>query len=197
MLILQDKFFRQFLIRFLLVFAVGYFGSLAVIGLAAPGGRHSVFIERYLDFITWMRWALLYGSKWVLAWFGIDTYLTTDFHIRYVNGRGVYLAYDCIGYGVMAFWIALVAALPGKWLHKTKWMLAGMIILYIINVARIAMFLVVTNKNTQMPLGLDHHTWFNIFAYLAIFILLYFLYRKTGGFSENNTDTRKNRNTIS
>ena len=30
------------------------------------------------------------------------------------------------------------------------------------------------NKNWQMPLQLDHHTWFNIAAYTFIFILIYF-----------------------
>lgn len=175
----SDKVFRKFVIQFLLVFCIAYFGTLAVIGLAAPEGRYSAFVDHYADYVSWMRWALLGASKWMMSFFGADTYITPDFHLRYVNGRGVYLAYDCVGYGVMSFWIALVLAFPGKWIKKAGWLLSGLLILYVINVARISLFLYVTNKNSEMPLGIDHHTWFNIFAYLAIFIMLYYFYRST------------------
>ena len=178
--LVKDQYFLRFLFRFLLVFALGYFGSIAVIGLSSPGQWYSPFIDQYLDYISWMRQALLAGSQWMLSLFGIDTYITPNFHIRYFQGRGVFLAYDCIGYGVMSFWIALVVSLQGRWVKKTAWIILGLALLYLINIARISLFLVVTNKNTQMPLGLDHHTWFNIFAYLVIFILLYFFYRSTG-----------------
>lgn len=197
MSILRDRFFLRFLIVFTAVFAFCYFGSLAVIGLSAPGGQYSPFVARYLDFISWIRWALLAGSKGFLSIVGIDTYITPQYHIRYVNGKGVFLAYDCIGYGVMSFWIALVTALPGTFKNKLSWILKGIFILYLINVARISLFLVVTNRNTEMPLGLDHHTWFNIFAYLAIFILLYFLNRSTGMRLKQGKENSKNSNTTS
>lgn len=177
--LLNDKVFRSFILKFILIFSVGYFGTQVWIGLAAPGGHYVPFIEKYLDYISWMQVALLKGSQFVLLLFGIETYTTADFHLRYVNGRGVLLAFDCVGYGVMSFWIALIIALPGKIVKKISWILLGLSVLYIINVARISLFLVVTNKNTTMPLGLDHHTWFNIFAYIAIFTLLYFFYSST------------------
>lgn len=174
---LSDKAFRWFLIRFLLIFFTVYFGTQAMIGLTAPGGTYSPFLAKYFDYVTWLRVSLLQGSKILLSAFDINTYTTADFRIRYVDGRGVYLAFDCLGYGVMSFWLALVTAMHDKIWHKVKWLFLGLFSLWFINVCRISIFLVVTNKNTEMPLGIDHHTWFNIFAYIAIFLLLFFYYR--------------------
>ena len=88
------------------------------------------------------------------------------------------IAMDCVGYGVYSFWIAFVAANRGKFWKKTLWILLGVIVLWFINVIRITLFLVAINKGWPMPLGIDHHTWFNIVAYLMIFILIW-LYDKS------------------
>ena len=80
---------------------------------------------------------------------------------------------DCVGYGVYSFWIAFVAANTGTFLKKTIWIVAGLIGLWFINVIRITLFLTSINKGWPMPLGLDHHTWFNIFAYLLIFGMIW------------------------
>ena len=65
--LVKDQYFLRFLFRFLLVFALGYFGSIAVIGLSSPGQWYSPFIDHYLDYISWMRSALLAGSHWMLS----------------------------------------------------------------------------------------------------------------------------------
>ena len=94
------------------------------------------------------------------------------FLIRINGGRGVIIAMDCVGYGVYSFWIAFVAANRGKFWKKAIWILLGVVVLWFINVIRITLFLVAINKGWPMPLGIDHHTWFNIVAYLMIFILV-------------------------
>jgi hypothetical protein len=40
--------------------------------------------------------------------------------------------------------------------------------------------LVAINRQWAMPLGIDHHTWFNIFAYGAIFGLMFFFEKGSG-----------------
>ena len=170
----NNKGFIKFVIRFLLIFALCYLGSLAVIGLSAPGGYYNAFIDHYLNFISWIRSSLLFGTKAVLKLAGIDTYYVGEYILRKVNGRGVKLVYGCIGYGVMSFWLAFIAASSIKPVKKIKWIAGGLLLIWGINITRIALLLVATNNNWKMPFGWDHHTWFNIVAYIAIFTMMYF-----------------------
>ena len=170
----SNKGFIKFVIKFLLIFALCYLGSLAVIGLSAPGGYYSPFINHYLNFISWIRVSLLFGTKTVLKVAGIDTYYVGEYILRKVNGRGVKLVYGCIGYGVMSFWIAFIAASSSKFKKKIVWITGGLLLIWLINISRISLLLVATNNNWKMPLGWDHHTWFNIVAYIAIFTMMYF-----------------------
>ena len=175
---LKDKAFILFVAKFLLVFAVCYYGTLAWIGITVPGGIYSPFIDHYLDYVTWIRNSLLYGSKFQLTLFGIDTYIAGDYNLRMVNGRGVRMVYECVGYGVMSFWIAFVVASAGSLKRKIFWLATGLIGIWLLNITRVSLLLVATNKGWPMPLGLDHHTWFNIFAYLFIFIFMYLFNRQ-------------------
>lgn len=175
---LKDKTFTFFIVKFLLIFAVLYYGTLVWIGLTVPGGSYSSFIDKYLDYITWIRNSLLYGSKFQLSVFGIDTYIAGDYNLRMVNGRGVRMVYECVGYGVMSFWIAFVVASSGTIKRKLFWLMAGLLGIWLLNITRVSLLLVATNKGWPMPLDIDHHTWFNIFAYLFIFTFMYLFNRQ-------------------
>ena len=183
---LKDKAFIRFVVKFLLVFAACYFGTLAWIGITVPGGIYSQFSDRYLDYVTWIRNSLLYGSKFQLSLFGIETYIAGDYNLRMVNGRGVRMVYECVGYGVMSFWIAFVVASAGSLKRKLFWLATGLIGIWLLNITRVSLLLVATNKGWPMPLGLDHHTWFNIFAYLFIFIFMYLFNRQDKEREVNN-----------
>jgi len=176
---LTDKVFVRFVIKFLLVFAICYYGTIAVIGLTVPGGHYSPFIDHYLDYVSWIRNSLLYGSKAVLAVFGLDTYVVGDHNLRVFNGRGIRIEYVCVGYGVMSFWIAFVVASAGTLKKKIIWCLGGLIFIWLLNITRLCLLLVAINKGWPMPLGLDHHTWFNIFAYIFIFIFIFLFNRQS------------------
>lgn len=161
--------FLIYLIKFAAVFCILYFGTLAWIGIAAPGGVYSPFVEKYLDYVSWIKISLVNATGWILSIFGISTLKQPGFLIRFEGGRGVIIAMDCVGYGVYSFWIAFVAANTGTLSRKIKWILFGVLALWFINVLRITLFLTSINKGWPMPLGLDHHTWFNICAYIFIF----------------------------
>ncbi len=175
--LLKDRTFTSFVIRFLLIFAVLYFGTLAVIGLAAPGGLYSPFIDHYLDYVSWIKTSLVKGTAFFAGLFGYETYEVPNHIIRVVNGSGVRIAYSCVGYGVYSFWVAYVLASRGSAGKKAVWALSGVVALWTINVLRIGLLLIALNRNWPMPLGLDHHTWFNIVAYLVIFFMIYFFER--------------------
>lgn len=168
------KSFYKYLLKFLLLFAVFYYGTKIMSGLATAGGYYSLFIHTYLDYVSWLRASLVHGGGYIAALFAYSTEILPGFVLKVVDGKGVFVSYGCAGYGVMSFWAAFVLANQLGFTKKAIWLLGGLLLLWGINVTRIGLFLVAINKGWPMPLGLNHHTWFNIFAYLAIFTMMYF-----------------------
>lgn len=184
----NDKKFWLYLLKFAGVFCICYFGTLAVIGIAAPGGLHSLFVEKHLDYVSWIKLSLIHTTGFILSLFHIPTQTEPGFAIKFPGGKGVYIAMDCVGYGVYSFWIAFVVANRGKIVKKTGWIVGGLLGLWLINVVRITLYLTSLNRDWSFPFGIDHHTWFNIVAYLLIFFLI-FLYDKS--FSKNEITRRQ------
>lgn len=174
---IKNNSFLIYLLKFLGIFCLLYYGTLAVIGVAAPGGIYSPFVANYFDYVSWLKLSLIHAVGFILSFFQIQTHTEPGFLIRINGGRSVIIAMSCVGYGVYSFWIAFVAANKGKFLKKILWAVFGVLALWLINVIRITLFLVAINKGWPMPLGIDHHTWFNIFAYLLIFFMIW-LYDK-------------------
>lgn len=171
--IFRNKGFLIFTIKLLLFFCIFYYGTELVIGLAAPGGLYSEWIDKYGDYVTGITNSLVWGTRTFVGLLGYDTYTADNFVVRIVNGTGVRIAYGCVGYGVLAFWLAYILAVSRSWKFKLIWLLLGWALLWLINVIRIGLLLIAYNKGWDMPLGIDHHTWFNIVAYSAIFIMMY------------------------
>ena len=166
--------FLIYLLKFIGVFCLAYYGTIAWIGLAAPGHYYSAFIHNYLDYISWIRASLLFGSKTLLNILGFSTYIPSAVTLKMLNGRGVHMGYDCIGYGVLSFWLAFIVANKGSLKAKLTWLFGGWILLWLINIGRISLLLVAINRNWSTPFHIEHHTLFNITAYMAIFILIFF-----------------------
>ncbi len=169
----RDKKIWVYLLKFAGVFCGCYFGTLLIIGLAAPGNYYSPFIAKYADYVSQVKLSLMAGTGFVLSLFNIKTHIEPGFLIRVTGGRGVFIAMDCVGYGVYSFWTAFVIANSGKFVKKLIWIIGGLLALWLVNVIRISLFLVAINKGWPMPLGIDHHTWFTIAAYLLIFLLIW------------------------
>lgn len=174
MFFLTDKKFLVFVAKLFGIYALLYYGTVAMIGIAAPGGMYSPFVEKYFDYVSGIKHTLIAGSSWLVGLFGYHTTAEPGFLLRVVGGRGVFIAMSCVGYGVYSFWIAYVVAnsMPVK--QKLVWIFGGVLALWTINVGRISLFLIAINNNSTMPFGIDHHTWFNIVAYGFIFIMIYF-----------------------
>ena len=172
--ILLNKEAFNYIIKFLLLFSLFYFGTKIIIGLSYKDGKYNPFVHDYLDYVSVIKKTLMFGAKVIAGLFGYATNYEPNFLIRVINKRGVIISQGCVGYGVMSFWLAYIISNHAKILKKIRWSLLGIFIIWIINVIRIGLFLVAINKDWKMPLGINHHTWFNIFAYIGIFILIYF-----------------------
>lgn len=116
----------------------------------------------------------MWGTKVFVSLFGYHTHMLMETQIRIVDGiGGVNVVYSCLGYGVTSFWIAFVFANRGSWKRKLAWMIGGTLALWFINVLRLSLVMLANNNNWAIPFGWDHHTWFNIFAYVLIFLMIY------------------------
>jgi exosortase/archaeosortase family protein len=165
-----------------------YFGTLAVEGMAAPEGKYySSFIDKYLDYVSWLRSSLTHATKLFVSAFGYHADLLSPTLLQVRGGRGVHVGYSCLGYGVLSFWIAFVFANRGSWKRKAAWIFGGAFVLWIINVLRISLVLLAANRNWEFPFGWDHHTWFNIVAYGTIFAMIWVYDRGTRIKPERNT----------
>jgi exosortase/archaeosortase family protein len=179
-----------YILKFAAAFCFFYFGTLAVIGLSTPESYYSPFVAKYLDYISLLRSSLLHTSKAVLSLFNINTDFRDRYTLMAAHG-GIRMVYTCIGYGVMSFWAAFVFANKGSWKRKTIWIIGGLFALWLINVLRISLLIVALDKKWPMPLGLDHHTWFNIVAYLLIFLMIYLYDRSSNEFLKLKSNNLK------
>lgn len=182
--ILKNKPFLIFAAKFILTFLVCYYLTLLVIGISAPGGTYNEFVAKNLNYIDWLRSSLLTGTKLLLKIFGTETYLNNKYNIRQVNGRGIVIVYECVGYGIMSFWTAFIVAFQGNLKKKIIWWLLGIILFWSINVVRLSLLLTATNKNWSFPFGWDHHTWFGIVAYSVMLYLLFLFDKKSDSFTD-------------
>jgi exosortase/archaeosortase family protein len=185
----QMKQFLSFVFKFILFFFLFYYGTKGVIALSATEGHYSKFVADYLDYVSMIKRSLIWGTRLLLSFFNIETYQVDPFIVRIKDGVGVRIAHGCVGYGVYSFWLAYVLANSWKVKTKLKFIVVGLFLLWLINVIRITLLLVTMQNNKSMPFGLDHHTWFNIVSYVAIFAMIYGFERNTvkGEKKSNNT----------
>lgn len=184
-----------YLLRFGGAFCLFYFGTLAVIGLSSPDNYYSRFVDDHLNFIDPLRFSLLWGAKNALSLWGYRSFLKDDFTLMLQSGEGVRMVYSCIGYGVMSFWGAFVIANRGSVKRKGLWVAGGWLALWVINVLRMALLLVAANRGWAIPLGWDHHTWFNVAAYALVFGMIYFYDRRFATANLAATKNTANQNT--
>lgn len=144
-----------------------------MIGLAAPGKYYSPFIENYLDYVSGLKQSMIWAVGKLAALLGYETYQLPDYIIRIKQGAGVKIAMSCVGYGVYSFWAAYVMVNDGSFKRKAIWAVGGLLLLWLINVIRITAVLIAVQNGNAMPLGIDHHTWFNIIAYGFIFLMIW------------------------
>ncbi len=173
-ILFKKQSFIQFILVFSVVFLLCYYGALFITGLAVPGGQYSPLAEKYFNIAAWLRSSLIAGTKAFVAVFGYDTVRTSEYVLRVPAASGIRIFYSCLGFGVMSFWVAYIIATAGFFLKKTAWLFGGLMLIWFVNVVRISLVLIAANKGWKFPLGWDHHTWFNIAAYLLIFSMMFF-----------------------
>ncbi|MFT3679156.1 MAG: archaeosortase/exosortase family protein [Ferruginibacter sp.] len=183
---LKNKNFTAYLVKFLFFFCLLYFGTLLWIGITTPGGVYFSFADKYFDYISFLRKSIIGGARFFLSAMNYDTVMEGEYNVRLKNGYGIHMVYSCLGYGIMSFWAAFVIANTGSVKKKISWVVAGFIIIWILNVLRIALLILARNNKTTIFNGISHHTFFNIVAYLFVFLMMYLFDRSLKNHNSNN-----------
>ncbi len=180
-----------FIIRFLFLFFLFHTFFEWSLGLSTPGGFYSETLSRYLDVVHGIKRSLIWGVRICLGSMGISTYEVDPYIVRIQGGLGVRIAHGCVGYGVYSCWMAFVIAYKCRWSFALPWLFFGLLALWLVNVIRISLLLYTYNKGESMPLGIDHHTWFNWVAYGLILVMMWAFQRgadRHGSRQEINAD---------
>lgn len=161
----------RFAIIYVVLFAGFYYFNIFYLGITSPGNHYSPFLAEHLNYIQWLRDILLFTSKHVLVSLGFAA--ITNHMDLLVAGRGhIFLAYDCLGFGIMSFLAAFVIAYPKTLKQKIIFLASSILILQVLNVVRFV--LLALYWKPEEPHVLDHHTIFNAVIYLLIMVSLYF-----------------------
>lgn len=161
----------KFVFSFLFLFLTFYYFNILFFGLTSPGNNYNAFLTDHLNYIQWLRRALLGISTAIINLSGF-----TAIHNNYellVAGRGVIrLIYSCLGLGVISFFTAFVIAYPKPIRQKVIFIVSGILVIELLNVIRFVLLAIFWDKRS--PQIIDHHTLFNIIIYILIAISIYF-----------------------
>lgn len=159
-------------LKFLLLYCLLYYCTYAIIGLAAPGGYYSSFVEHYCNYPAWLRQAILKTSAFFLSLTGYDSHITQPYKVGIAGGRSVKIVYSCLGIAVFSFWIAFIAANAGSFKKKAFFILGGVLVIFLVNITRVVLLVIFANKIKGSWFEISHHTFFNIAAYLIVFLMI-------------------------
>jgi exosortase/archaeosortase family protein len=162
----------NFIILFILLFPAFYYFNIWFFSVTSPDSVHyNTFLAAHLNYISWLRHVLLVSSAWVLNLLGFAA-LYDEYHLLVAGHGFLQLIYSCLGLGVMSFFAAFVLSYPAKWKSKIFFLISGLLVIEILNVARFVLLALFWNQ--QNARIIDHHTIFNTIIYLVIFFTLYF-----------------------
>jgi exosortase/archaeosortase family protein len=168
---------KKFLIKFLCVFAFLYGGTYGFIALASPSGKLSWPIFQALDYVAAYRKLLLHGAGQCLEWLGYTAAYPDAYRLQINDANRVQLVYDCLGIGIISFWIAWCIAATHAWKFRLVWIFGGSVLITLLNMQRIALLLIAHYEHWNIFAGIDHHDMYNIVIYTVLLLLLLLHYR--------------------
>lgn len=179
-----------FVVKLLVFYLLFSQGNLFMNSVMSAGGKYyNEFIAQNLDYIQGLKNALIIPAVWIIKLFGFYA-IYNEMDVMVVNGPYLRVNYSCLGLGVMSFLMAFIIAFPAKLKSKVKLLIGGMILIYVLNVLRIAGLGVLLRVfKSQRNNFTYHHEIFNVIVYVIIFILLYVWIKKNTNPNLNQTST--------
>jgi len=175
---INKKEFLKYASKLLILYLLLDYGTTAFIGITSQGGYYVEWLDKYFNYVNWLRQLILNSAKYLTHLIGYDTYLETSTIIKIKNGAGVRLVYSCLGYGVISFWIAFIVVNKAKLFFKLKWLFGGIFLIIFSNILRVCILLIALQKNMYKPVSIDHHTFYNIIAYIIVIAMMFLFLKK-------------------
>jgi exosortase/archaeosortase family protein len=179
MQLVKKKFVAHFehkiFLQFVGIMAALYVLNSATIALISPGGKiYSPFVASYFNYIDWISSAVLNTSDWMNSFIGIPTYFSSPLSLSLASGHKVVMGFSCMGLQLISCWCTFLILYGGKILPRMVAAVGGIGVIILINACRISLLLFSIAKNWRSLPFADHHTLFNIVAYLVLAIIGYF-----------------------
>ena len=175
---LQTKKTDFNILLFVLLYVLLLQGFYFYIGITSEGGKlFWPFLRNHLNFPEWLTIMIAKSSKFLLELAGYTVYQRNPSNITIAGGKGVTIAWACLGAGAMSLWIAFITAHKAAIRYKIKWILPGIILICLVNALRIITIALSYHYNWQFPRHFDAHTSFNVLTYAIILIFMFIFVR--------------------
>jgi exosortase/archaeosortase family protein len=145
------------------------------VGLSTRGGKiYSPFLYSYLNIPDWLSMFVAKSSALLLKVLGYDAYQRSAVNVTIRGSRGATIAWGCIGAGVMFLWFAFIIAHKAKPVYKLKWIIAGILLIFLFNTFRISFIVLSYKYNWVYFQSFNAHATFNFITYVIIILLMGF-----------------------
>jgi exosortase/archaeosortase family protein len=160
----------RFVVSFIILFAAFYYFNILFFGITSPGHHYNAFLADHLNYIRWLREALLNSSAQIINWLGFAA-ITDEYDLLVAGHGAIQLVYSCLGLGIISFFAAFVLSYPKKWKPKIIFLISGILAIELLNIVRCVLLALLWQKHVFI---VDQHTIFNILVYIIIAVSLYF-----------------------
>ena len=174
----------RFLIKFIALFLVLYYVNIFFVQLTLPGKWHNDFFVEHFNYIGWLTGSLTHTANLITHTLGLDTIVESNDTLALAQGPRVVVRWQCIGLGIISFWLAFILAQDMRLKRKIFLGLGGVLVVWFMNCCRIAMLVFALDRNLKpwkkkltLIGGINHHDLFNYACY-AVILLSIFIYYK-------------------
>ncbi|GAB4140597.1 MAG: hypothetical protein Fur0041_15750 [Bacteroidia bacterium] len=156
-----------------------------------------VFLASYLGWIMLYEWVIHPWGKldtlvindsslwalWLMEKLGFETFTGNNPTIRTIGidgTHGLWIGDPCNGLTLFALFSFFILAYPGPWKHKLWFIPAGITLIHIMNIIRIAALCIIVLKDSDL-LEFNHTYLFQTLMYGFIFLLWYIWIKRFSG----------------
>ncbi|HKL95821.1 MAG TPA: archaeosortase/exosortase family protein [Paludibacteraceae bacterium] len=125
------------IIRFLIILVISHFAwKFTVLGDESTNQVLFFGLNISAPFI-WMSEHIASVNYLVMNWFGYEVELVDDTIIRFATGHGARIVWSCTGIKQSYIFLCLILFSRGPWQHKLWFIPLGILVCYVVNIARI------------------------------------------------------------
>ncbi len=135
--------------------------------------RYNSGINEFYEYISnQLTHILLLSSKLLLSIFGFQTEIDGKV-IKIINTGGVLLDRGCLARNLLGVYVGFILAYPGKIKHKLWVIPSGIMVITLLNIARISALAYLVYGYPEY-VEINHHVVFKYTVYFFIFCMWYF-----------------------